>query len=289
MKLTERDIGILKFINEFGFSEMPQIERRFGLKKPRSYQLLTRLVEEGYVKHERVFHGRHGIYRLSRKGAKLTHLPPLARVPLANYKHDITLMEVYLRLREQYPEASWISERELKRDKYFDGVGKFGHLSDGLLVFKDGKRIAVEVELSLKSRNRVEQILKWYSGVFEIEEVWYYCPKGIMASMSSMAVEMPHIKFNDLDEFLKEEKTVNGFSVSSVVNQDNDVNGVNEVSGAGEGNGTSGLGANAIDVFDGVGNTGDIVDVNNAGAGKEGFGGVYGERDSDELSVGSYG
>ena len=252
MKLTERDIGILKFINEFGFSEMPQIERRFGLKKPRSYQLLTRLVEEGYVKHERVFHGRHGIYRLSRKGAKLTHLPPLARVPLANYKHDITLMEVYLRLREQYPEALWISERELKRDKYFDGVGKFGHLSDGLLVFKDGKRVAVEVELSLKSRNRVEQILRWYSGVFEIEEVWYYCPRGIMASMSSMAFEMAHIKFNDLGEFLREPKAVSGIGR---VNRANDANGVRE------------------------GN--DISDAD------EDFGGVYGER--DELSVGSYG
>jgi DNA-binding PadR family transcriptional regulator len=259
MKLTERDIGILKFINEFGFSEMPQIERRFGLKKPRSYQLLTRLVEEGYVKHERVFHGRHGIYRLSRKGAKLTHLPPLARVPLANYKHDITLMEVYLRLREDYPEASWISERELKRDKYFDGVGKFGHLSDGLLVFKDGKRIAVEVELSLKSRNRVEQILRWYGGVFEIEEVWYYCPKGIMASMSSMAVEMPHIKFNDLDEFLREPKAVSGFSGSSGVNEVNDVNGIN---GAGEDD-----------------------------AAQDSFGRVYGKDKGNggEVNVGSYG
>ena len=283
MKLTERDIGILKFINEFGFSEMPQIERRFGLKKPRSYQLLTRLVEEGYVKHERVFHGRHGIYRLSRKGAKLTHLPPLARVPLANYKHDITLMEVYLRLREQYPQALWISERELKRDKYFDGVGKFGHLSDGLLVFKDGKRIAVEVELSLKSRNRVEQILRWYGGVFEIEEVWYYCPKGIMASMSSMAVEMPHIKFNDLDEFLKEEKAVNGFSGSRGVNEINDVNGI---IGDREGNGTNGASTNAFDAIDGVG---DIVNVDNAGAGKEGFGGVYGKSDSGEVNLSGYG
>ncbi len=65
--LTERDIRILHFINDFGFCEMPQLEKMFSLTKPRNYQIIQRLLAAGLVKHERVFHGRHGIYRLSKK------------------------------------------------------------------------------------------------------------------------------------------------------------------------------------------------------------------------------
>ena len=79
-QLTERDLEILAFINTFGFCEMPQLEARFGLRKPRNYQVMNRLVGAGLVRHERVFYGRHGIYRLSPKGARFTGLPALARV-----------------------------------------------------------------------------------------------------------------------------------------------------------------------------------------------------------------
>ena len=72
------------------------------------------------------------------KGARFTDLPPLIRIPLDNYKHDLTLIEVYLKLRQQYPEAQWISERSLKRDKYCNGVGKTRYLPDG-------KEVAIEM------------------------------------------------------------------------------------------------------------------------------------------------
>lgn len=201
-KITERDVEILRFINDFGFCEMPQLERRFGFKKPRNYQVMSRLIEGGLVKHERVFYGRHGIFRLSERGAKLTELPALARVPLATYQHDLTLIEVYLKLREQYPAAQWVSERQLRRDKYFDGVGKTGHLSDGLLVFPDGKQVAVEVELSLKGKHRLEHILKGYGADFSLEAVWYYCSEGVASVISLMAASWPFVKIYPLREFL---------------------------------------------------------------------------------------
>jgi len=202
VKLTERDIEILKFINDFGFCEMPQLDRRFDLKKPRNYQIINRLVEGGLIHHERVFYGRHGIYRLTNKGARLTDLPPLSRIPLATYTHDITLIEVYLKLRKHHPEAQWISERQLTRDKHADGVGKRGHLSDGILVFPEGKQVAIEVELSLKSKYRLERILKGYGAQFSIKEVRYYCPENIAAYIGSLATKMPFIQVHSLREFL---------------------------------------------------------------------------------------
>src|ERR1700722_13596289 len=109
MQLTERDIRILHFINDFGFCEMPQIEKMFGLVKPRSYQIMQRLVTAGLVKHERVFHGRHGIYRLSKKGAGHTELPALARITLGNYNHSLAVLDVYLYLLTKHPDAEWLS------------------------------------------------------------------------------------------------------------------------------------------------------------------------------------
>jgi DNA-binding MarR family transcriptional regulator len=82
MRVTERDIEILRFINDFGFCEMPHLNKRFGWRKPRNYQVVNRLLRMGFLKHERVFYGRHGIYRLSQKGARHTDLPALQRVPL---------------------------------------------------------------------------------------------------------------------------------------------------------------------------------------------------------------
>jgi hypothetical protein len=202
LQVTARDIEILRFINEFGFCEMPHLDKRFGWNKPRNYQVIERLLRMELLRHERVFYGRPGIYRLTQKGASYTDLPAMRCVPLGNYVHEVTLIDVYLQLRFLYPEARFISERQLKRDKFFDGVGQRGHLSDGFLIFPEGKQVAIEVELSLKGRNRTESILKGYGGEFSIEEVWYYCPEGIASSLRSMAAKMPFIKVYDLREFL---------------------------------------------------------------------------------------
>src|SRR5690606_12641074 len=103
---------------QFGFCEMPQIEKMFGLKKPRSYKVIQRLVRDGLVIHERIFHNRHGIYRLSKEGAQFTELPAMDKVFIANYHHHLMVIEVYMQLIKKYPEAIWFSERELIREKF---------------------------------------------------------------------------------------------------------------------------------------------------------------------------
>ena len=207
MRLTERDIKILHFINDFGFCEMPQIEQMFGLVKPRSYQIMQRLVAAGLVNHERVFHGRHGIYRLSKKGAAHTDLPALTRIALAHYNHSLAILDVYLHLRTRHPDAEWLSERHLIHTKYADGVGKRGHLPDGILLMpgSDQKenRIAIEVELRSKAKARIQTILKWYTSQFDFSEVWYFCPQGVAESLRSVVGEsMPFVKIRSLREIL---------------------------------------------------------------------------------------
>ena len=200
--LTQRDVAILQFINAFGFCEMPQIEKKFLLKKPRSYQVMKRLITMGLVMHERIFHGRHGIYRLSKKGALHTGLPALHRMPLDYYDHELKLVNLYLKLMASYTDADWKSERQLQHEKCLSGIGQRGHVADGLMTLPDGKKIAIELELSLKGRARIERILKSYATQFTIDEVWYFCANHVKTALTDLVVKMPFIKLYSLDEMM---------------------------------------------------------------------------------------
>jgi hypothetical protein len=86
-------------------------------------------------------------------------------------------------------------------------VGKRGHLPDGILLMddKDGKeqKIAIEAELRLKGKARIEKILKWYTTQFDFSEVWYFCPQGVADSLRSVVGEaMPFVKIRSLREIL---------------------------------------------------------------------------------------
>jgi predicted DNA-binding transcriptional regulator AlpA len=45
MQLTERDVEIMRFINEFGFCELPQLAKKCGLEKTWMYEIMGRLVK----------------------------------------------------------------------------------------------------------------------------------------------------------------------------------------------------------------------------------------------------
>ncbi|BBB14769.1 uncharacterized protein RVIR1_10270 [Candidatus Rickettsiella viridis] len=207
MKLTSRDVDILRFINEFGFCEMPQLNQRFGLRKPRNYQVINKLIRHHLVQHERIFYKQHGLFRLTAAGARFTPLPPLHRVPLANYRHDLTVLTLYLKFRDLYPDVTWISERKLKHDKYKLGVGQHGHLPDGVLVFPDDKQIAIEVELSHKSKLRLDDILKSYASQFSIQEVWYFCKESMQPRLQEATKAMSFVKIYLLKHFLEKQPT----------------------------------------------------------------------------------
>ena len=112
------------------------------------------------------------------------------------------MIAIYLKLNELYPETLWISEREILHDKYVNGFGKRGHTADGILVFPDGKEIAIEVELTYKGAHRTENILKGYCAQFSIHEVWYFCSENILAMIGELAKSMPFIKMYNLKEYL---------------------------------------------------------------------------------------
>ncbi len=201
--ISTREIEILRFVNEFGFCEIRQIMKQFCIKQSRCYQIMQSLEKKELVRRQSIFYGRPGIYRLSRKGASYTDLPALTKIPLAHYGHQLAIVDVCYKLRLLYPEASWVSERRLIQEKFSEGLGKRGHLSDGMLIFSDQSQVAIEIELAVKAKTRLQKILRSYNSQFVIKEVWYFCSKAAASALTPLVINMPFIKIYSINEFLK--------------------------------------------------------------------------------------
>jgi hypothetical protein len=189
MMYESRDHRIVKFINEFGFCELPQIQKQFGLSRHRAYKVMQRLMERGYIRHERVFFHRHGIYRATRAGAQQSGLPMLSKIPIGIYEHQLAVIEVYIKLMKEYPGATWLTERVLRKTGFMPGRNRRRdkHYADALMFLPDGKQIAIEVELTMKSKRRLDKILLQYMTQFEIKEVWYFCAADVADKVKRLA------------------------------------------------------------------------------------------------------
>jgi predicted transcriptional regulator len=204
MRLMERDREILKFINAVGWCNAIQLEKRFGMRWWIVYRVMKRLMRAGLVLHKKVSFELHGIYYLTSQGASYTDLPPVERISKGIYDHQQVLVDVVLKLQEKHPEAIWVSERHLIQQKFQYGVGKSGHVSDGILIFPDEKKISIEVELSLKSKKRLRDIFNAYAGTLAYKEVWYFCEDNVMRGIQALAGKKSFIKIHSLREFLHE-------------------------------------------------------------------------------------
>lgn len=202
MRLTKRDKEILKFINASGWCIAPQIEKRFSIRWWIVYRIMKRLTKAGLAEHKRVYFDDHGIFYLSHRGARYTDLPSIDGISKGIYDHQRTLVDVILKLRELYPDAKWVSERYLKQQKFYYGVGKLGHVADGVLIFPDDRKVAIEVELSIKGKLRIEKIFRAYAAQVAIREVWYFCADNVMPALSAMSAKKPFIKVHSLKSFL---------------------------------------------------------------------------------------
>lgn len=204
MQLTKRDKEILCFINESGICVMPQIQRQFNFKFPRNYQVMKRLIKGGYVSHNQIFRNQHGVYFVTSKGAEHTSLPALSTISLGGYKHQLLITDIRQKLCTQFTETTWISERYLKQQKFYYGIGKSGHTADGMLIFPN-KKVAIEVELSMKGKHRLENIFNAYGGQLDIEEAWYFCADQLIHPLSALTKNKSYIKIHSLKEFLYEQ------------------------------------------------------------------------------------
>lgn len=72
------------------------------------------------------------------------------------------------------------------------------------MIFPDEGKIAIEVELSMKGKRRLENIFNAYGGQLTIDEAWYFCADHLIRPLMALAKNKSYIKIHSLKEFLHE-------------------------------------------------------------------------------------
>jgi hypothetical protein len=180
-RLTERDVELLSFLAEHRVALPTHVAVLLGTSPAAASTRLGKLRDAGHLRRHDAFPGEPRWYQITRKGLAVIESPlPTPRVDLRAYAHDVGVAWLWLAARGGTfgPLAEIVSERRLRS---VDGsrepgaeplgvrLGGFGpqgherlHYPDLVLRTAEGRRIALELELSPKPRTRLETILGGY-------------------------------------------------------------------------------------------------------------------------------
>src|SRR5438132_6792363 len=147
VELTARDFAILRDLTRSSALTVDQVARRhFGAVNTAANRL-AQLVAAGDVRVERPRYRGRAAYLTTPSGARLADVDlPAARFSPVTLPHQLAVVELADLLLAQHPGASWLTERELRRDEMRTArdrrrgwlVAGTPHVPDGVLVLPDG-------------------------------------------------------------------------------------------------------------------------------------------------------
>jgi hypothetical protein len=181
VKLSERDLEVLEWINAQYAVREDQLARLLGRSMKTAKRWARCRRDEGLCRREQLLRGDPGWVWLTAAGSRLTRsrLRPW-RGHIGKLGHIRAVVDLRLYIEAKVPEATWVSERELfsrHAEKLFsrDGHarGDVPHVPDAELVLANGERHALEVELTRKSRHRLDAIIT--ALVSDYDQVVYFC------------------------------------------------------------------------------------------------------------------
>jgi hypothetical protein len=192
-QIDDRDREVLELLAEHRMAVGWHAARLLGVSRGRADARLRALAQHGYVRREQIFSGQPPAVWITRKGMAVleSRLPP-PRPDLRGYRHDVGLAWLWVAARQGAFGAlsNQVSERTMRshdrradrgRSRFGLGIGAGVHYPDLLLETATGHRIAVELELTPKSRRRLDRIMLAYAGSGQIDGVLYLCPPGPVA------------------------------------------------------------------------------------------------------------
>jgi hypothetical protein len=210
VEITARDLELLAFAAEHRFVLSAHLQALLRMSEKDTDKRLGQLCDVGFLAEWTVFDGHPATYRSTRKGLDIVGSKLRApTVDLSRYEHEIGAAWLWLAARNGAfgPMREVLGERWLRsRDGKLEGrsqplavrlggIGPAGrdrlHYPDLLLVDADGRRIAIELELSSKGRERRERILAGYASDLRFAAVLYVVEKPrLAASIRSSATRL---------------------------------------------------------------------------------------------------
>ena len=173
--LTERDMTIAAWIGRQCAVRTEHVMARFSIGRTATYRRLHELVEFGLVRRHRLLYNDGGLLTATAEGLRWAGLDRLApaRISLALVPHIIASAALAAELEPTLTAERLLSDREHRASENAAGepiasaiVGRQSdgrpglHWPDFALITRVGQQVtAVEVELTLKNRTRLERIL----------------------------------------------------------------------------------------------------------------------------------
>ena len=192
--ITPRDRLLLEMTAEHRLILPAHAQALLGVSYSAAMSRLRSLSSGGYLAARRVFAGAPASYQITGPGlAVIQSSLPRPQLDLRAYAHDVGVAWLWLAAQGGTfgPLAQIVSERTMRSQDgrreadstiepfgvRLGGAGPMGrerlHYPDLLLVTPDGRRIALELELSAKGSARREKILAGYGSDPRIAAVLY--------------------------------------------------------------------------------------------------------------------
>ena len=179
--VSRRDLDALGWVGEQYAVQADQLGLFLDCTPRTVQRLLSRLRKQRLVEVRRVLIGEPAWVIPTVKGLRASGLSFGAwRPTLGLLAHVAAVTDVRLHVQSRSPDSEWVCERLLAREKQSPQE----HLADAVVLL-EGRRIAIEVELTVKSKRRTRAIIDELIGRYDA--VLYYCAPGPQRLVSELA------------------------------------------------------------------------------------------------------
>lgn len=197
LSLQDDEFKILEFVSRFDYCQISHIYKLLTLN-PLINKTLDRLISKQYLIKLNILANQSPYLMLSQKAAKSFKSKYVKDPSLKDIKHKSLLIDLFLYLNKFYDDIR--IDTEIKKDINFNKSFDF-RIPD--LLIND--EIAIELELTLKSKNKLIEIINTYMVDNSISEVHYYVTdKNIANKIKTLAIDYEKFKFfkiNNIDNF----------------------------------------------------------------------------------------
>jgi DNA-binding Lrp family transcriptional regulator len=193
VQITQRDIALLQWTNGFGFVSVLQIAKWMGVDFSTAARRVRLLIEAGLIRRTTVDILSANPIVVTPDGALVAgdSLPPLKGIRTGDFRHDSLLVDMARGLTARFPRSLFEPVRRLRHS---GALAKAKHLPDGYLHFR-GHRYTIELELTVKSRQRLSAIMAEHTTDIGAKEIWYLTDSAMVAAaITRAAVGLDHVK-----------------------------------------------------------------------------------------------
>lgn len=220
-RYTEEERACIRWIAEQGGAQFEQVQRVLARLSPNPEKLAnperlsvqrTRKKKDRWKKDElieyKLFEAKgKGILWATRLGLSFAGLGDLRyyEPTLGSLRHLYYVNQARLYVEQQRPEDVWKSERLIRYEQPAFLAGKKApHIPDALLQKPNGEVIALEVEISLKKRERILTILRELTHTYH--RTWYFVARSAWATVESALAQLPEHQRKRVQMLSVEEK-----------------------------------------------------------------------------------